>query len=86
MNKKQDQEYYIEKLEKENLELKERIRYYESKFHKRGDCMKPNPVETGKRIKYIRKKLDMTMEQFGILLEALCQHGNMVVTYPTKPN
>ena len=27
--------------------------------------MKPNPVETGKRIKYIRKKLDMTMEQFG---------------------
>ncbi|HAQ4033174.1 TPA: helix-turn-helix transcriptional regulator [Enterococcus faecium] len=70
LNKKQDQEYYIEKLEKENLELKERIRYYESKFRKRGDCMKPNPVETGKRIKYIRTSLAHTMEQFAILTDS----------------
>ena len=70
LNKKQDQEYYIEKLEKENLELKERIRYYETKFCKRGDCMKPNPVETGKRIKSIRSNFGMTMEQFAILTDS----------------
>ena len=70
LNKKQDQEYYIEKLEKENLELKERIRYYESKFHKRSDCMKPNLIETGKRIKSIRSNLGMTMEQFAILTDS----------------
>jgi transcriptional regulator with XRE-family HTH domain len=69
LNKKQDQEYYIEKLEKENLELKERIRYYETKFCKRGDCMKPNPVETVKRIKSIRSNFGMTMEQFADLIE-----------------
>lgn len=32
--------------------------------------MKPNPVETGKRIKHIRKKLVMTMEQFAILTDS----------------
>ena len=65
LNKKQDQEYYIEKLEKENLELKERIRYYETKFHKRSDCMKPNPSEAGKRIKQLRLSCGFTMEELG---------------------
>ncbi|HAZ0699269.1 TPA: helix-turn-helix transcriptional regulator [Enterococcus faecium] len=76
LNKKQDQEYYIEKLEKENLELKERIRYYETKFCKRGDCMKPNPVETGKRIKSIRSNFGITMEQFADLI-GNAQKGNI---------
>jgi transcriptional regulator with XRE-family HTH domain len=76
LNKKQDQEYYIEKLEKENLELKERIRYYETKFCKRGDCMKPNPVETVKRIKSIRSNFGMTMEQFADLI-GNAQKGNI---------